>query len=117
MTRSIKVLFAGVVLAVASHTATAAPKTGAIESRAVSYGDLNLQSEAGAATLLSRISKAARIVCDIPPPGASNIHPKTQRYACRREAMQNAVDSVNHPMVKAVYENARGNTRLKLASR
>jgi UrcA family protein len=117
MNRSIKVIVVGLAMAAASHTATAAPKKAAVESRTVYFADLNLQSEAGAATLLNRISKAARIVCDIPPPGASNIHPKNGRHQCRRDAIQNAVASLDHPVVTAVYENSRAITRMKLASR
>lgn len=117
MKRTIKVILVGLAMAAAMDTATAAPKAkDAPASIAVPYGDLNLQSEAGATTLLGRISRAARTVCEIPAPGASNIHAKNQRFACRRVAVQNAVESLDHPVVNSVYEGKR-TSPLKLAAR
>lgn len=69
----------------------------------VSYADLDLSRPAGAETLLTRIQRAARTVCG----GHPDIRDLTmsERYnACRLAAVENAIRSINNPLLTRLYE-------------
>jgi UrcA family protein len=118
MTRSIKALIVGLAMAGVAATASAARIDESEVNRIlVRYSDLNLESGAGAATLLSRLSKAANKVCDLPAPGPLSVTLRHKEFACREEALQNAVASVGHSAVTALYQTRRGGVQMKLASR
>jgi UrcA family protein len=81
----------------------------------VSFGDLNIEGDAGAKALVTRIATAAAKVChgeEIRP----MVRAQLQFQACRNSAMRIAVASVNHPVVTAIYENKQSPNR-RLASR
>jgi UrcA family protein len=89
----------------------AAPASAAgLESRSetVAYGDLDLNSEAGAQTMLRRIEHAARAACF----DRSSPMPLTSRpaiRACRMTAMNNAVETLGAPMVTAMHYGRQPN--------
>lgn len=57
----------------------------------VRYGDLDLSQEIDASVLLARLDRAAREIC-------------TRFEAPAREAVERAIDEINHPMLRAVNE-------------
>jgi UrcA family protein len=90
-----------IMSAFAAAPASAATTWGA-QSETVSYGDLNLNSEAGAHAMLGRIDHAARTAC-FDRSGAMPLTARRAINACRTEAMTNAVDTLNAPRVSAMY--------------
>jgi UrcA family protein len=69
-----------------------------VHQQVVSYADLNLESEADAAILLSRIESAARKVCGYylsPVP----IELQSNLRTCAKEATARAVVDVNAPLL------------------
>ena len=79
-----------------------APSTTQLNSRVVPYGDLNLDSRAGADTMLRRINNASRFVC------GDRTGPRTMQengtvHACTGETMDNAVADLGHPNVSNRY--------------
>jgi UrcA family protein len=116
MSRSIKTLIAG--LAIAGLAQTASAETHFRERNIlVRYGDLNLESEAGATKLLKRLANAAGDVCYTPPPGDAMLRQRSGRETCREGALQNAVAAIDHPVLTALYQSTRSNANTKLASR
>jgi UrcA family protein len=67
----------------------------------VHYGDLNLQTHAGASALYTRLSEAATRVCgDLMEPYAR----MTREYhKCHSDALAAAVHDVNRPLVTQTY--------------
>jgi UrcA family protein len=67
-----------------------------VRQQVVSYADLNLESEADAAILLSRIESAARRLCSV---GISPMPLELQRHLrmCVEDATARAVADVNAP--------------------
>ncbi|MDE2182045.1 MAG: UrcA family protein [Alphaproteobacteria bacterium] len=74
----------------------------------VQYGDLNINSEAGAGVLLDRLDHAARQACG----GSPVFHPLYQQMPaavtaefakCYHVAMQKAVAAVGSPVLTTVY--------------
>src|SRR5687767_5673706 len=117
MTRSIKGLLIGLALAgIATGAAAAQPRQVVVNKVVVRYPDLNLQNEAGAATLLGRLSRAAHKVCNDATASPAYIRPRYEGFACRQTAMQNAVAKVDHPVVTAMYQSTRNVAPVKLAS-
>jgi UrcA family protein len=87
-----------VSLAGMAHATTTARRI-TMQQQVVSYGDLNLETEADAATLLSRIESAARKVCGLEH---ATILPLALQYelrACANEATARAVNDVNAPLL------------------
>jgi UrcA family protein len=72
----------------------------------VSYGDLNLATEAGAKVLYRRLRRAAALVCT--PRGSLAEVVKAGWRACYDKAMNSAVASVNKPMVTALHNRLSG---------
>lgn len=97
MSRTFKLAIAAAVACIVLAPAAAADARVAAGAETLSvqvaYGDLNLSTQAGAQTLLKRISRAARKVCkDTSVLGPLNTG--SQRD-CRREAIGAAVAEVN----------------------
>jgi UrcA family protein len=115
----IKALIAGLAIMGVAHTAGAAvpKKSSGVNRTLVRYTDLNLDNEAGATTLLKRLSKAAKFVCSMPPLRAENLYLRSDTHTCREGALEEAVARVDHPVVTAVYRSTRQNSIAKVASR
>ncbi|MGQ0532823.1 MAG: UrcA family protein [Caulobacteraceae bacterium] len=71
-------------------------------SRVVTYGELDLDSEAGADALIRRIDNAADAVCGRHD-GRRPAHQAEVDRACANETAEVAVNDVNHPNVSAHY--------------
>jgi UrcA family protein len=84
-------------------TAFAAPVV-ATDSVKVRYEDLNLTTPAGSATLLRRITQAAKVVCPEYPAG--DVRRIKIFRPCYREAVANAVANVHQPSLTALYARA-----------
>jgi UrcA family protein len=69
-------------------------------SVSVYYGDLNLATDAGARTLLTRLNWAGRQVCGWRPPSGSAKSSMLHR-TCMRETVSSAVAKLGSPTVTA----------------
>jgi UrcA family protein len=100
----------------ATHPAAAGTGSGQPEtySTRVSYGDLNLQSEAGARTMFQRIRHAARSVCEVNMDGAWD--GRVRYFDCVRDATNGAVSRLNSPLVSAMNGEGRGKSQVVLAT-
>jgi UrcA family protein len=67
-----------------------------VRSVVVHYGDLNLSTAAGARTLHARIRGAARFVCG---EEGRSLHEQGMWRSCYRDAMANAIATVNSPLL------------------
>ena len=74
----------------------------------VRYGDLTIDSEQDASKLLKRIEGAADRVCA--PLDNGSLGARGNAKACSQAVTAAAVNKVNHPMLLAVYNSARGAT-------
>jgi UrcA family protein len=86
-------------LAGAAQAASAAPAP----SVKVSYRDLNVRTEAGAALLYQRIRGAARFVCGTP---GRRFEERAQWHSCVRDAISGAVTTVHSPLLSALDAGA-----------
>lgn len=87
----------------ASMVAVAAANTlDAPAQRTVKFNDLNLATSSGVARLYARISSAAKEVCE--PEGVWNVAALLARQECVQQAIEQAVDDVNDPMLKSYHE-------------
>ena len=84
------------------HSAGAAESAPA-PSRTISYADLDLSTQDGAATLYQRIDHAAKAICRGIYP-TQNLDSTTLRKDCIREAVEKAVQTVDAPRLTALYE-------------
>ena len=114
MTRSINALIIGLALVGVAQGAAAREESP--RQKEVSFADLNLNNDAGAATLLKRLTLASRSVCGGETDGPLNVNRGSSAFACRKATLQKAVADVNHPMVTAMYQNTRGRA-FRMASR
>jgi UrcA family protein len=73
---------------------------------AVSYHDLEIDTEQGASQLLKRIELAANRICA--PLDERRLTARANAMRCQQEVTAYAVARVNHPMLLAVYESAHG---------
>src|SRR5262249_57327143 len=88
--------------AVPAFAQNSSPSTTQLNQRVVPYGDLNLDSRAGADTMLRRMDNASRFVC------GDRTGPRTMQengtvHACSGETMDNAVADLGHPNVSRRY--------------
>lgn len=92
-----------VSLLIASAPARAAERTGdeAPLQFVVRYTDLDLQTEAGALALYTRISTAARRVC--PDEGSRNLQWLAAIRACRAQAIDRAVSGIGSEKLAAIH--------------
>lgn len=70
-----------------------------VQREVVRYADLNLQSEADAATLVGRIEVAARKVCGLRTASPLPLEIMARLKVCAREATARAIADVNAPTV------------------
>ena len=75
-------------------------------SRVVTYGDLNLDNQHGARTMVRRIENASREVCG-DRSGPRPINENGSVHACRVDSSENAIADLDHPMVTAEYYGDR----------
>jgi len=99
-----------VVTAVALIAATTAEgadlwcSDGMLRAR-VQYSDLNLSTPGGARTLLHRLKRAAKQVCNpLLGPGLQHAH---DWQVCYERALGNGVEAAHRSNVTALYERAR----------
>jgi UrcA family protein len=97
------IAFTALALGLAAATNAAELADGSITVR---YGDLRIETEQGAAVLLRRIQRAAERVCE--PLEYGTAAKPVRAKACRLEATAAAVSKVDHPMLQAVYNSAKG---------
>jgi UrcA family protein len=78
---------------------------GADDTRSVRihYQDLNLDTEAGASALYSRLTRAVKDVCGSEEE-IIDISQLKDIESCRRQSLANAVKAVDRPMLTAVYD-------------
>lgn len=82
-----------------------------VQSIAVSYDDLNASDAAGAKLLYARIRWAARKVCTLDGE-VGRVALSWERAQCIQRAVDQAVMSINNPVLAAVYrgKNNRNDT-------
>jgi UrcA family protein len=74
----------------------------------VKYADLDVSRASGAATLYKRIQGAAETVCrQLKNP---DLYYRKLFYACMREAMSNAINRVNQPVLLTIANAKAGTT-------
>jgi len=88
MNRLSPIAFAAAILAIGLTVMAGSP--GQAATAHVRYGDLDLSTASGRATLDSRIDRAARATCWIENANISNSE------ACRRESVANAHEALRH---------------------
>jgi UrcA family protein len=98
------VVIGWVVTAGSAHAAEAVEPL----TKTVVYGDLNLDTEAGARVLYSRLRIAANAVCS--PLEGRSLSLQSRWQACYDNAMASAVAKVNHAAVTALYASTLGHS-------
>lgn len=86
----------------------------------VFYGDLKLDSVAGAETLIIRLSVAAKKACINEWKRGSIAWQQTtkrQENQCRSNALHEAIATLNHPVVTMVYAGKTDKAPIRVASR
>lgn len=83
----------------AAMTAHATAPVRIMVQEPVSYHDLNLETEFGAETLLTRIQSAARKVCIQANPDLMRPNIRDQRQSCTEAATARAVAEVDAPLL------------------
>ena len=111
MNRPLIPAIAAIALVAFGQSATAqAPFAAKARQTTISFGDLNVHSEAGAVVLLNRMRMAARIVCG-PEPMFLDLHGRHFYDACRKNALDGAVAAVGAPEVVEIYRGGAIETR------
>jgi UrcA family protein len=108
--RKLAILSALLCAVSAAHAAqtTVAATRGPVATTTVSYGDLNLASQSGVATLYRRLSRAADRVCGEHEARSPREHAEFR--ACRTASLNRAVQQVGHPGVLALHSGQRSAT-------
>ena len=101
---------AAVCLATAAAGARADEVGTEVQARTVHYADLNLNTEAGVATLYDRIRHAAEQAC--PDVGSRELAQAAAAKACVDRAIARSVKSVNNPKLPSEFA-----TRMRLAQK
>jgi UrcA family protein len=88
-----------------------------IPKQVVKFGDLNLSSSAGAATLYRRIQRAAESVCE-GPLGVRELSIAVRSNVCIAQAIERAVKDVNTQMLTSLHLAKTGQAQkaIRLAS-
>ena len=74
-----------------------------LRSQTVRLSDLDLRGGTGAAVAVSRISVAARTVCEEYADRTRDIRARTASKQCRHDAMDSAVARLDAPRVSEIY--------------
>jgi UrcA family protein len=80
-----------------------------VQSIAVSYSDLDISNAAGAKLLYARIRRAARKVCTLDGE-VGHVSQSRERALCVQRAVDQAVMSVNNPVLVAMYHGEKNRT-------
>jgi UrcA family protein len=80
----------------------------------VSYGDLNLTDMRGVQVLYSRLSSAAKTVCDMPD--SRELERTVVAKRCVEHAMVQAITTVNNPLLTSLYLAKTGTTERRFAT-
>jgi|SRR5687768_5287886 UrcA family protein len=102
-TALVATLLIGCLAATAQATTPATTET--VRQQVVSFADLNLETEAGANTLLRRIKFAARRVCGVNDIGVIAIEFRARLHRCAEQATARAVADVDARTI--IVANAR----------
>lgn len=105
MSRTLHIALASVATLAFAAPAFAQNETTQPQSRVVTYGDLNLNSAAGADALVRRIDNAAEQVCGSND-GRTNTRQAYINRNCETEATENGVYDTGNPIVIARYEGS-----------
>jgi UrcA family protein len=70
----------------------------------VKFSDLDINTEAGARTLVGRIRGAARRVCAPEPHSSASLRDRQNFRDCRAGAMSTTVAQLNNPHVQQAYD-------------
>jgi UrcA family protein len=89
----------------ATASVAKAADTPSTASVVVRFHDLDLRSESGARTLYRRIASAVRQVC--PETDSRRLGDKAAAWSCQRQALDQAVASINNPQVAMLLKNPR----------
>jgi UrcA family protein len=89
--------------------ATGAHPAGAAERSRVTYADLDLTSPRGAHLMLGRIDQAAVAVCGGGRASLREVNQAVRRTACWRDALDDAVASLDAPQVTQAWRRVLGN--------
>jgi UrcA family protein len=101
--------FQALSVAALAFAAVAAPATAAETQRTaveVHYADLNLNSEAGAATLIRRLDVAAKQVCGLDSRQRGFV--RRQQRACHEQTLSKAIVGVDAPLVTQMFAGEQG---------
>jgi|SRR5271169_2430515 len=96
------VVLAGTWQSDALAAASNAPAAADVNQTTVRFGDLNIDTPAGAAALYRRIRHAAQGVCGDPQPPASHMTSPSWRN-CVAQSIDRAVAAVDRPALTAYY--------------
>lgn len=87
--------------------ATAANLDPGVNSVRVSYADLNLSTDAGISALYGRLQAAAKTVCG-PAPRITETLQFLDWSQCRRTALTNAIEKLDHPALSELHRQKTG---------
>jgi UrcA family protein len=104
--------FAAAVLGASAQPLLAQPEPASLH---VSYADLNLATDDGAARMLARLQRAASKVCEGHRQGVRGVDSDAQFQACRNTVLAQSVEQVSAPRVAELYAG-RPATQLAQAS-
>jgi UrcA family protein len=85
-------------------------------STVVKFGDLNLDSPQGVATLYKRIHTAAKQVCGVVPEDRVFLQVATSEAKCMAESEARAIDDIHNVALEAYYSKKIGRPAPVLAS-
>jgi UrcA family protein len=103
ITSMILVMFVAFAGAAASGRVVAQPY-GQVLTKKVTYGDLNLENEAGAKVLYARLRRAAQDVCS--PYQSDELARKRVWQTCVENSLSDAVGRINKPLVTALHNKS-----------
>ena len=98
--------------AAAALTLAGAGPAFAQDSRTVRYGELNLNDEEGADTLIRRVEQAADVVCG-DYAGTKNLRETASVGRCEVTSTQNAIQAIGHPVVTSRYYGRTPNVTIE----
>lgn len=104
MTRVLSLLGALALGSTLALPAVAEPRpANDLRTQTVRFSDLDLRSESGAVTAVSRISAAAQTVCNEYADSTRQLRARTVSKQCRHVAMDTAVTQLDAPRVSQEY--------------
>jgi UrcA family protein len=104
ITSMIFVMFVALAGAAASGRAVAQPYGQVLAKKVTYYGDLNLETEAGAKFLYARLRRAAQDVCS--PYQSDELARKRVWQTCVERSLSDAVGRINKPLVTALHNKS-----------